>query len=83
MNTFDAFVQSMRRCANPKCGKTFTLYVDCLPSQDMTHPKTYWTGQCPHCQTATRFYDGAFTHVKRQSDLPKDAVHAQIVEAQE
>jgi len=80
MTPFDAFVQSMKKCPNPNCGKTFTLHVDYLPSQDMTNPKTYWTCRCPHCDTQVQFSDGAFTHVTKEDALPADSVHAQIVE---
>ena len=80
MPTFDAYVQSMRKCPNRNCGKHFALYVDYLPSQDMTNPKTYWKCECPHCQMEAHFDDGAFTHLTNAERLPKGAVHAEIVE---
>ncbi len=78
MRDFDAFLQAPVTC--PACKQQFALYVDELPSQDMTGPSTLLRCDCTGCSKTVDFAGGAFTHITDPKDLPDDAVHADIIE---
>ena len=71
----NVFVQE-QPCKN--CKKTFTLYVDSHPTQNVPEFNTHWDCKCPHCDTANSFNRGA-VDIRDVKQLPMNAVHATII----